>query len=510
MANDPNTIQYVIQEDGFWYIASKEKNPYVPYITVSAKGVANGLSTEYNDGYDFGPDSYDPNSTASIPYTQTAGIQEAVNYGSDIFINGENFPIQTQINIPDKAIRIRGKTPSAPTVIGPTLTASVSSGSTVIYPANNTTSNFPKGLFYYSMSESVGFAFETILFNCNGININGIYIQGPTNGAQAYGKLDNVSAINIAPAYSGIYLSIVYNSTISNGFATGYGYSITYSNANSVFWIKNFQDFTVSGESFSGFAVVTKGIQQQITVGSTGSSLLVDGGSFSNAFAPYCLFINGAAVTDVTFKNTSFIVPAPNTNSVSDAGFMGFGGSGSNIASLSFYNCGFSVSSSSTTPKYNMFSSSGIGTLIAKDCNVGVSGGTSGVIPSLTGNGTIFPFSLLANPENNAFNAQYLMVYDPVITLSANPPASATVYQNTNPYDIEIDLPAYASTSGTAGYVTIAKGATDTPTAISNQYVSGDTSSTTTQIIRLRVPAGWYYEFTASGVTFATASVFAD
>jgi hypothetical protein len=86
MANDPNTIQYVIQEDGFWYVASKEKNPYVPYITVSAKGVANGLSTEYNDGYDFGPDSYDPNSTASIPYTQTSGIQEAYNYAISIAV----------------------------------------------------------------------------------------------------------------------------------------------------------------------------------------------------------------------------------------------------------------------------------------------------------------------------------------------------------------------------------------------------------------------------------------
>ena len=57
MANDPNTIQYVIQEDGFWYVASKDRTPGVPEITVSAKGVANGLSTEYNDGYDFGPDT---------------------------------------------------------------------------------------------------------------------------------------------------------------------------------------------------------------------------------------------------------------------------------------------------------------------------------------------------------------------------------------------------------------------------------------------------------------------
>jgi hypothetical protein len=95
-------------------------------------------------------------------------------------------------------------------------------------------------------------------------------------------------------------------------------------------------------------------------------------------------------------------------------------------------------------------------------------------------------------------------------TISANPPVSGTAYQNTNPYDIEIDLPVYATTAGTAGYVTLAKGATSTPTAIGNQFVNGSTSSTSVDIIRLIVPAGWYYEFTASGVTFGTASVFAD
>jgi len=79
--NDPAAIPYVITEDDgvLWYVAYKEKNPGVP-ITVSAKGVANGLSTEYNDGYDFGPDTYNPGVSSGIPVTQTAGIQEAMNY----------------------------------------------------------------------------------------------------------------------------------------------------------------------------------------------------------------------------------------------------------------------------------------------------------------------------------------------------------------------------------------------------------------------------------------------
>ena len=104
MANDPNTIQYVIQEDGFWYVASKDRTPGVPEITVSAKGVANGLSTEYNDGYDFGPDSYDPNSTANPPYTQTSGIQEAWNNSRKIYLRDGIYNIGTTITIPAGSI----------------------------------------------------------------------------------------------------------------------------------------------------------------------------------------------------------------------------------------------------------------------------------------------------------------------------------------------------------------------------------------------------------------------
>ena len=54
-----------------------------PYITVSAKGMINGLSNIPNDGADFGPDT---TKGATAPgqyggtYTQTGGIQEAWNY----------------------------------------------------------------------------------------------------------------------------------------------------------------------------------------------------------------------------------------------------------------------------------------------------------------------------------------------------------------------------------------------------------------------------------------------
>ncbi|MEM3846933.1 MAG: hypothetical protein QXU98_14660, partial [Candidatus Parvarchaeota archaeon] len=54
-----------------------------PYITVSAKGISNGFSNIPNDGADFGPDTLlgasSPNQYGP-PYTQTSGIQEAINY----------------------------------------------------------------------------------------------------------------------------------------------------------------------------------------------------------------------------------------------------------------------------------------------------------------------------------------------------------------------------------------------------------------------------------------------
>ena len=139
-----------------------------------------------------------------------------------------------------------------------------------------------------------------------------------------------------------------------------------------------------------------------------------------------------------------------------------------------------------------------------------VLGASTTDLPFVTNNGTLTYF----DKKNVIFgntDAESIVFPTNSPTISANPPVSATVYQNTNPYDIEIDLPVYATTSGTAGYVTIAKGSSSSSlTTIGNQFVNGSTSSTSVDIIRLRVPAGWYYEFTASGVTFGTASVFAD
>jgi len=55
----------------------------LPYVTVSAKGMSNGLSDIPNDGFDFGPDTMLNTSSPDQygpPYTQSMGLQEAWNY----------------------------------------------------------------------------------------------------------------------------------------------------------------------------------------------------------------------------------------------------------------------------------------------------------------------------------------------------------------------------------------------------------------------------------------------
>jgi len=87
-----------------------------PYVTVSAKGISNGLSDTYNDGADFGPDTMlnatSPNQYGP-PYTQTAGIQEAINYvtslgGGDIEVAHGTYTATTNIVITGSNIRLRG------------------------------------------------------------------------------------------------------------------------------------------------------------------------------------------------------------------------------------------------------------------------------------------------------------------------------------------------------------------------------------------------------------------
>lgn len=99
--------------------------------------------------------------------------------------------------------------------------------------------------------------------------------------------------------------------------------------------------------------------------------------------------------------------------------------------------------------------------------------------------------------------------YNPVgsLTPPASPFASGTEYQNAYGVTIEIYQSAYATTSGTAGTITVALGPASPPSTIYAAQIGGGTSSTEPTTVFLRVPAAWWYTFTVSGATLLTASI---
>ena len=124
--------KYIIQTDGYYFVESHDVDPSKGYITVSAKGIVNGLSNIPNDGADFGPDSYSPTSTSAIPYTETSGIMEAIKFLPLTFYAGANgktysapqgtiymkngvYKCTAQITLPEGSnIRFIGESPPQP------------------------------------------------------------------------------------------------------------------------------------------------------------------------------------------------------------------------------------------------------------------------------------------------------------------------------------------------------------------------------------------------------------
>ena len=154
-----------------------------PYITVSAKGVNNGLSDLINDGADFGPDT---------PGTQTNGIQEALNalptvtnqstgrhvpFGT-VFIHFGGVPIKIQapINvyddwfvnlISDDGFNLPIQPPNTPIVYIQNVN-SANAFNIVANPVNSLANGFigiDNLTFYTNNSTNIGTVFNSIYYN---------------------------------------------------------------------------------------------------------------------------------------------------------------------------------------------------------------------------------------------------------------------------------------------------------------------------------------------------------
>jgi hypothetical protein len=536
--DDPS---YIIAENGFYYVASRHAEPgtyNAAVVTVSAKGVANGLSEEYNDGFLFGPDTYDPTSTANPPYTQTSGIQEAINYVYEIAKNNYFYT-----GYPTPTYRI---TYNIPKII-------LREGMYNVYNAISIPITYtdPDGYWVWAMPSIVGSGPRSTMIRdqtSNGL----VYIITTTQSSgnfisnQEFGQIEpaqisgfsvisnNLTTVEPSPSTAtqyGIYIDIgdspahlsLFDLDIFGNFQTrGLYCSVDDSSIHNI-GLSSFTPSTifatfhskggflsVSGLKSSGWGYgnieligneihVSDSLLTSVTIGNDIAGMVtvvLDDIWFGNNWTPSSdvpgLININANIQTLKIINTHLQGQATSTTAAN---------------SPPIFYLGFSASSREFDYLYirssRMYADqlvSGAVTMLSRDTN-GNEWLTNKfkVIDAVTSSSGLG----ISTTEFEQINGKWIGIP----TIPTNPPASGTVYQNTNPYDIEIDLPVYASTSGTSGTIEIYKGATSTPDSIGTEFVSGGTSSSAVHIAHVRVPAGWYFEFVGSGVTIGTAVV---
>ena len=230
-------IPYIIAENGYYYVAYKEKVK-VPELVVSSKGIANGLSEEYNDGWDFGPDSYSPTSTSAIPYTETSGIQEAGEYSYQKYgytwvkLVGSVYNIYNTIYLhSEKLVMIEG-------IVGynQSVLTTIQQNSVVPvfqnYGGERTISSHVFKDFVINLNIGTSTIKAMNFVNTTGFNIDSIYIDNVRFNTNNYGTVGNYSLYN-----DGAFFRVYYNNTglgNANDFTL---YTVNYEPYPSALWV---------------------------------------------------------------------------------------------------------------------------------------------------------------------------------------------------------------------------------------------------------------------------------
>ena len=387
-----------------------------PYITVSSKGLANGQSEYINDGADFGPDSLQADGTL----TQTAGILEAWNYAVSI---GEYSSEAGGLLIPEIQLL--------------------------------------QGLFIITGTATLTAPHAVLNIKINGISQAGTWIQLNFNSGYAF-TVDpsivagsNVDMFSHTTTFNGSgytaegLLSIVIPSTDGNYQSSAFqSYSLNVSGGNTVYKLSGFGMVSLIAPEL--YSTSTFSISNCISVNIIGGWSGV-GGNY--IYIDNCQFI---AFSGFTGRSTAVQLTGP-SGLYMDAAFTNSSfwlQVGGEIHKISIVACQIQYG---PFPKYRI----GL-----------ISGQTSATIKNLYVLGDVNDYVSMDYLESGITATNVITQFvDPLFSnipysnpnLQANPPASGTVYQNTYPYAIKVYLPVYATTAGTAGYVTIAKGATSTP-----------------------------------------------
>jgi len=553
------------------------KSTKLPYVTVSAKGISNGLSDIPNDGADFGPDTLLGTSSKGqygSPYTQTSGLQEAINYVRSFANPNTAFlpeiylapglylvhqPIYlkyTSTNIPSEASNTIGNASSvsAPSLIGlgnVNGQANYTPTGAVIKAA----SDFPKGEYLYALllpttawysgatnPQWVGGKLENIVFDCNNL-ASGVMLQQFGNGTAMRLSIRNPTVpspvITQAPDSSGQSIqtgAFVYSNTSDSGEFTA------------------LSQIQIRGIAYEdGFVISAPGGGGQII----GENLWCAGGAQRYGFnlSASSLFplilINPESDTSGGWTGS---VPSTNPTSPQSAGYYIGVGSVKIINNNTFigiqgnYPYIFNLGNlyidggyyKATGNQYVIITPAN--TTVVENAWIEYNSSSNGIFQAINADNIQYVVQVFRNISYNDDNTgtpsyppfsinwgamppwwSYIHV-DPffdnrVRYFGGYPPSvpnsitSGTVYQNQNPLKVRIYLPVYASTSGTAGSVSVAMGNNQSgasppsiPT-IYTKFINGSTSSSAPEVVTVEVPAGWYYSFTGTGVTFGTATV---
>ncbi|MCY0875882.1 MAG: hypothetical protein OWT28_06395 [Firmicutes bacterium] len=483
-----NLIPYSIDYDGFTFIGYKEKQD-LPYITVSAKGIANGLSDKVNDGADFGPDT---------PNTTTYGIAEAYKYAvsNKIFhikVRSGTYLIDSQIEITTPVwFEGSGGMPTMNEVADGVYDSYNNSytGELSVFKLNTNILNNSIPFMFYSTRYMSGMRMTDLLIDCNG-NGGAMSFTSPSSAPNnahfdftRTAVINTVSAVPLLCDFSGYGDLDLINLTLDNqNNGTVLGSCIKIGGANCTVRLINLMiysynptngDLIINDAPSSSYQVILLygGLLQNVYAGTNigylglvnviDAVILLSGTSTNLPIRE--LYMQGSFgapvfnLSKVTTTSAMQVIKAVIDGSWVQSGIFGNTPSGVNLTSI-------------------------FGKVEARNCIAP----TSSVVPGMT-------LPEIGNTGQYELNTNNVLGVIP--TLPANPPVSGTVYQNTNPYDILINLPIWDATTSAIASVkySVAPSTADLDNNVLYRFISQYTTSTAPEIIQMRVPAGWYYE----------------
>ena len=516
-----------------------------PYITVSSKGIVNGLSRYPNDGADFGPDTT-LGATApgqyGAPYTETMGILDAVKY-LDSNGYGGTVLLESGLYVISKPVQYQFSTSIA--IIGEAMGSGVTASAqkyvtgvmimpSTTFPAgsylfdfDNTSSLKNTGMLYIDQIEFFG-SYSLTDFTDATTQIACSVRTGDTNGGPARQFIGHIRTVYCIGSYSTYTPSI----DINNAGGPTYIQIIhqTYSSAPTFdtldltmehleIYIQNY----VTGVYFNGsysstseyshynigtlfFSAVNQ--NSYISIGAYGSNV--------NLNIDKCIIDMN---TIATGEWRLFVIYNNSVVNVNNIFVSGCSNSSSNylFATADVGSTTYTVNAE--IKNFTWYVGANLGTPTVSGSLV-LYGGTTVFDGALTINNFVIEptgATITATLPNTLSNIQIKIMnplsYTSTIgqpSISTNPPVSGTAYQNTNPYDIRLKIPVTYNPTTTAA-ATLATGISSTSTVTTTTKVSIPSGLTAAdgQILTydMVVPAGQYFELVATNATIGTVEV---